>query len=905
MQDYRNRSGCSWAVIFGVITVLLAAVLPHGRALATPLTIVEAGALPDTIPRQEAEHAPPLTALDGSPVQIPELAFWPDDDAASASTLTPPGRDAEPAGSLRADHASFGYTSKPYWFRFELFNPTPLPQQRLLVVHAPQLDEVVFLETGDGGLLRQFVTGENYPFRQRLLDLPEYVFPVELAPGQRLTYSFRAQSEGSLLFPLKIWQERDYLLEVNRIGNARSLYYGLLLFVIIFNVFIYLTLKESMYLFYVLFISAILLIQATLHGRTFQVLWPTVPWLQNMSILVAVPLVVLAANEFSRRFLDLKEHAPRWNRLLFGGSLVSLAVLLASFGLPAPLAKMTALCVAIASTLLLLVVGPLMWYRQIPQARLFTCGWFLLLIGVLVAAMLEMGLLPYNQLTAQSIQLGSAAEAVILSLGIAERFYLERNQHLTVQQQIINEQQERERVEAFRLYEATHSPTTDLPNRAFLNRYLRNRIREHPDQPFQFCLLRLNRYRDIDRTLGQDIADQLLYQLAIQINEYLDRQGGFLMLERGQEGPGYLCALDESTLGLLLPVSESGGHRERIEGLTRYLQKRIRYGHLSLDLDPRIGISLFPDHADGVEGLIRASKIALDSTSHIQGCLTVYRPEVNPYSERRLTLMAELNSAIENNLLYLCFQPILDIHERTIISLEGLVRWRHPGHGEIRPEEFVPLAEQTGNIAKLTHWVLREGLTRLVQLEQAGFGAIGISLNLSAIDLESVDYLERLDALLQETGADPGRLTLELTETSMMSDPELALAVLRQIQARGIAIAMDDFGTGYSSLSYLRELPLRKIKIDKALIQGFEDSEDAKVIITTILTMCHTLGYGVVAEGVESQRTAAKLRELGCDEMQGFWLSQPMLWDFTLQWLESFRREHEQHRHALLFQGEA
>jgi EAL domain-containing protein (putative c-di-GMP-specific phosphodiesterase class I)/GGDEF domain-containing protein len=841
--------------------------------------------------------------LEDSPAQIPELEYWPPNPELNA--LDPQQAvvflASQQGKSIAADKASFGYTDAFYWFRLRLENTTQETQERFLVVHAPQLDDVLFLESHDGTLLRRFTTGENYPFSQRLVNLPEYIFPITLAPGQQTTYYFRVQSAGSLLFPLKIWKERDYLLDVNKTTSARSLYYGLLLFVIIFNFFIYLTLREAMYLYYVLFVGSILLIQAALHGRTFQALWPNLPWMQNLTILLAVPMVTVAANEFSRRFLDLKQNAPRWNRVFQVIAALGVVVMVNSLWLPIPLAKGTGLLLAMISTLLLLMIGPLLWYREVPQARLFTCGWFFLLIGVLLAALLEFGLLPYNTLTAQSIQLGSAAEAVILSLAIAERFYLERNQRLAAQQQIINEQQERERIESFRFHEATHSPTTDLPNRAFATRFVKSQVQQSPESSFIFCLIRLNRYHDIDRTLGQDIADQLLYQLSIQINEYLNEAKGFVQLEVSREGPGFLCAVDESTMGLLVPRDDTGEHSEKLKALAVYLQKRIRYGHLSLDLDPRLGLAHYPEHAESLEGLIRAAKIALDSTSHFQGCITTYRPEVNPYSERRLTLMAELDRAVETNSLYLCFQPILDMRTRKIVSLEGLVRWKHPIHGEISPAEFVPLAEQTGNISKLTQWVLREGLARLVELNTHNLGHIGISLNLSAIDLETNDFVERLDQLLLNSGAETHRLTLELTETSMMNDPERALSILKQISARGISVAMDDFGTGYSSLSYLRELPLRKIKIDRALIQDFEKSDDAQVIITTILTMCHTLGYRVVAEGIENVMTAAHLLEMGCDEMQGFWLSRPMLWDFTVQWLESFEHEHTQHQHTLMF----
>lgn len=864
---------------------------PGGRAAAAILVLL-------LILLPGVGSAAVTTVLDDAGVMAPELEFWHwpqgtvESDQTLASLLK---REGERIGSTQSN---FGYTSDTYWFRLRITNPSGSPRNRLIVVHAPQLDDLRFLEYRGETQVRSLVTGENHPFRQRWVPVPEYAFPISLEPGETRTYLFRARSEGSLLFPLKIWQERDYLLEYNRISNARSLYYGLLLFVILFNIFIYFTLKEPMYLHYVLYIGSILLIQATLHGRTFQVLWPNLPGLSNLVILVSVPLVTLAANEFSRRFLELPQRDPFWNRLLSVGSLLAALNLLATPLLPPEIAKAAALLIALLCTAFLLIVGPLMWWRGIRQARLFTAGWLFLLIGVAVTGMLELGVLPYNLLTTQSIQLGSAAEAVILSLAIVERIYQERNQRLQVQQQIIEEQKERQRLEAFRLHEATHSPTSELPNRAFLNQFGRDQIRMHPAQPFALCLIRLNRYHDIDRTLGQDIADQLIYQLGIQINEFIDGIDGYLLLEQGNEGPVYLASMDESTLAAFLPLPDASLQNtvhSAIQPLREFLLQRIRYGHLSLDLDPRIGVAQYPTHAESIEGLMRAAKIALEGTSHIEGCIALYRAEVDPYSERRLTLMAELDQAIEHNHLYLCFQPILDLQSRQLVSLEALVRWTHPTHGEISPGEFVPLAEQSGNIGKLTQWVLEEGLRKLVQLGEAGFAEVGVSLNLSVIDLESAHFADRLLKLLEDTGASARRLTLELTETAVMKDPQLALAVLRSLSQHGIAIALDDFGTGYSSLTYLRELPLSKIKIDRAFTRALEHSEDARVIVNTILTMCHTLGYEVVAEGVENEAAARWLDDMGCDQLQGFWLGRPMLWDFTLEWLRSFEQFQAQH----------
>lgn len=847
-------------------------------------------------------QARPVTLLNDSARIQPVLEFWQEGSLPDKPDLQSliEYLEGHPGQDVKSQSAGFGYTTEAHWFRLEVINPDDFYRQRLLVVPAPQLDEVWFLKTVDGEIVEEARTGENYPFAQRALPVPEYAFPVTLPPRSLQVYYFRAQSEGSLLFPLKIWKEREYLLAEEKRSAGRALYYGLLLFIIIFNFFLYLTLREPVYILYVGFISVLLLVQATLHGKTFQYLWPNMPYLQNGTILIGVPLMVLLANEFSRHFLAMPSAAPRLNKVLIGlGALCGLNIV-ASFFVSPELAKGGALLLALITIVVLLLAGPLLWLQGLRQARLYTCGWLLLLIGSSLTALLEFGILPYSVPTAYGVQIGSAAEAIILSLAIVDRVYHERQERLKIQEDIIEAQRQQQQTEATRLHEATHSHTSELPNRAFLQGLLKQQLRHHPSEALQLVLVRINRYHDIDRTLGQDLADQLIYQIGIRINEFLAGLDEFETLEQGREGPIYLAALDESTLALLLREPPSP-QPAPVASLADYLLERIQYGHMSLDLDPRLGIACYPEDSETVDGMIRAAKVALDSTRHLVGCIARYQPDNNPYSERRLTLMAELDQAMSDNHLYLCFQPILNMHTRHIVAFEGLIRWNHPQHGEISPAEFIPLAEQSGNIVKLTQWVIRKGLSYLQELKSLGMEDIGIHLNLSAVDLESRDFLKLLDRHIEEAGLTRPNLTLELTETSVMKEPRLALSILSDLKARQIQVAMDDFGTGYSSLSYLRDLPLQKIKIDRAFVHELDQSEDARVIINTVVSMCQSLGYTVVAEGVETEETAVALWKLKCDELQGFWLARPMLWDFAVEWLKAYRDEGGHERMSRLF----
>ncbi|OZG75490.1 signal transduction protein [Hahella sp. CCB-MM4] len=669
---------------------------------------------------------------------------------------------------------------------------------------------------------------------------------------------------------------------------GHGLYAGFLLFVIIFNFFIFIALRESMYFHYMLLTSMILLIQASLSGRTFQLIWPDLPDLQNLSILIAVPLSAFALTEFSRRFLETRLYAPRANRLLKSISFISLACLALAFFLPPYISKQLSVIGALTAVLAVSIVSPYLWYKGIRQARLFSCAWTGLQIGALTTLLFNLGVIPHSLLTVNALEIGSALQAALISLAIVERVYQERDHRLKVQQQVIEEQRELQRMEQRNLYDATHHPVTELPNRGYLERFIKERIGVVGNKSLSLCLISLNRYREIDRTMGQDNADQLLYQIAHQLNDFVSPLPGVTALETIAGTRIHVASVDDITLALVFDSVSPKEQEVLMMAISGYLLQRIDFGNLSLDLDPRFGLARYPEHGQNPQSLLRMAKIALDATHHIQGCVAEYCDDFNPYSERRLTLMAELAKAIENNNLVLNFQPQLSLKTGKITSFEGLVRWHHDRFGHVSPEEFIYLAEESGIIHQLTLWVMENALGKLQALQTSGYGEVGIAINISAVDLEMPHFVEEVKELLSSHEVNPRQLTLELTETALMRTPDLALETLKQLSDLGFSIALDDFGAGYSSLSYIQRLPLHKIKIDRSLVHNIERCQENYVIAKTAIEMSHGLGYEVVMEGVEELATLEVLKVLGADQIQGFWLARPMLWDFAQEWLRTF-----------------
>ena len=251
----------------------------------------------------------------------------------------------------------------------------------------------------------------------------------------------------------------------------------------------------------------------------------------------------------------------------------------------------------------------------------------------------------------------------------------------------------------------------------------------------------------------------------------------------------------------------------------------------------------------------------------------------------RQTLQGELRHALSHHELVLYFQPQIDFKSNRINGVEALVRWQHPKHGLLAPDKFIPLAEETGMIKPLTYYVLRSALRQCEEWQRAGLD-LSISVNISAINIQDLEFPDQVAEILKEFNVPPARLELEITETAVMSEPVRAVECVKKLSALGLLIAIDDFGTGYSSMSYLKELLVAKIKIDKSFVTDMAINRNDAVIVRSTVELGHNLGMKVVAEGVETQAVWDKLSALGCDDAQGYYMSRPLTADGFAEWLQ-------------------
>ncbi len=414
---------------------------------------------------------------------------------------------------------------------------------------------------------------------------------------------------------------------------------------------------------------------------------------------------------------------------------------------------------------------------------------------------------------------------------------------------------------------ANHDPLTDLPNRNLFNSKLKSFIDRaaREGRHVGLMLLDLDNFKDVNDTLGHAIGDQLLTAVAARLSNCIRAQDVLARLG-GDE-----FALIQ--IGLDYPIDA----HIQAKRLLKALGEVFTIGDHKLYSGASIGITVFPDDGGDVEQLLQNADLAMYQAKEEQrNSFRFYDVELNASVQRRTFLENELRDAIDAEELMIYFQPKIDIKKNVVAGAEALVRWRHGEQGMISPEEFIPVAERSGLINPIGEWMLRQACRHLSDWAERGLPAVKVAVNLSAVQFRDRDIAKLVSDMLSETGVDASLLELEVTESAAMHDIRNAVGVLSKLHQLGVSLSVDDFGTGYSSLSYLRQLPVHRLKIDKSFISEVDQSREAAAIARAIVMMGQSLGLDVVAEGVETEAQLDYLKEVGCDEVQGYLFGRAM-----------------------------
>lgn len=422
---------------------------------------------------------------------------------------------------------------------------------------------------------------------------------------------------------------------------------------------------------------------------------------------------------------------------------------------------------------------------------------------------------------------------------------------------------------------AHYDVLTDMPNRRLFQHRLQEAILEahFKNESIAVLLMDLNRFKEINDTLGHQYGDDLLQQLAKRLRD----------LSRESDTPARLGG-DE--FSILMLATDANGASQAAELVLQEIKKPFSLGEINVEITASIGISIFPTHGKDSSDLMRCADIAMYAAKGGSVGYSLYEAEHDQNTTERLSLVRDLNGAAMRNELLLHYQPLVNMVSSHVSSAEALVRWKHPTRGLLMPNEFIELAEKSGAIIPITYWVLEEVIRQCSIWVAAGIN-IPVAVNVSALCLHDKNFPLKIGKLLQRYQLPANKLQLEITESSIMTDPDSAMILLYRLSDMGVYLAIDDFGTGYSSLSYLSNLPVNSIKIDKSFVISMIGNPNNETIVRSTIELGHNLQLKVTAEGVEDKQHLAILGSFGCDVMQGYYISRPLAADDFVLWLQT------------------
>jgi diguanylate cyclase (GGDEF)-like protein len=414
---------------------------------------------------------------------------------------------------------------------------------------------------------------------------------------------------------------------------------------------------------------------------------------------------------------------------------------------------------------------------------------------------------------------------------------------------------------------AEHDTLTELPNRMLFHRYASLAVaassREHPSA---LAIVDLDRFKEVNDTLGHHNGDRLLTELSRRLVAAM-RPGDAVARLGGDE------------FGLVLRDIQDP--EPMLRGLREVIDREVEIDDLPLSVEASIGFVLAPHDGDDVDVLLQGADLAMYAAKTQHAGVMHYTESLDQYDAHNLTLVSELRTGIDAGELILHYQPQVSLPEGRVTAVEALVRWQHPTEGLLHPGRFLPLAEQTDVIDKLTHWVIGTALREVA----ARHPQLSVAVNVSARSLTRGSFADHVIGILRETGVPAAQLIVEVTETALLADPQRAAKVLERLSSIGVNISIDDFGQGHSSLAYLSVLPVTELKIDRSFVADMLENDAHQSIVRSIIDLGHNLDLRVVGEGVETAEVLAALRDGGCDAAQGFLLARPMPAASLPEWL--------------------
>ncbi|MCG8314948.1 MAG: EAL domain-containing protein [Pseudomonadales bacterium] len=787
------------------------------------------------------------------------------------------------------DTINLGHSASSLWAMFNVKVANEVLKQKTwyLEVSYPLLKRVRIYLVANGQVLQTYHLGYQQQMLGREIPNRFFVQPLSLHPDvEYQIYVNVMRKHGTVQLPLRILGETAFVIDQISNNYVFGIFFGIMAAMIIYNFYLFLSVGGRAYLYYILYIASVTTAFLTTSGYGFLFIWRDFPVVNEYALQIPSTLAAIFGLLFVRHFVKVGAFFQYIDKFISYMVAIGLGLILLRLLTNYFLSESITIYVAFISTVIPVMVWQC-WRKGSRSAGFFLLGWALLLVGSTLYTLNLLGILPANELTNNAVFVGAALETLLLSLGLADRINHERREKYAAlsekHEAVVGMKEAQQQL----VHRALHSRVTGLPNRSFLRAKLDSIINERGQKPFSIVLISLNNFHEFNKALGHANGDAILNLLTQRMNNFCKSKPYLMPLEAVGSETFYLSGVEGTTFSVLIDEEKVQAVDSFVYNLISEVEQPLVFQGLNLEVDTTASLAKYPDFGTNSDTLIRNINIALEVATNAGEKLTRYSREIDPYSERRISLLGDLRHAIDHDELQIYLQPQVSLATGKVEGAEVLLRWIHPEYGFIPPDEFVALAERTGVIHSLTSWVCNQAFKEKAELQNQGV-TLNLSINISARNLQDEAFKDQILELAKEYQIPTSEIILELTETAVMTDPDDALRMMSELHAGGLRLSIDDFGTGYSSLAYIKRLPVDEMKIDRSFVMDMLENKDDQLLVQTMLTMGKNLGLTVVAEGVEDENTLNLLANMGCDVAQGYHISRPMPANQFYPWLKAF-----------------
>ncbi|MFT5716375.1 MAG: putative signal transduction protein with EAL and GGDEF domain [Oleiphilaceae bacterium] len=823
----------------------------------------------------------------------PHLSYYQDSEGTLSFgdivALTSKGKLTKNTGGV----LNFGFTDSVLWVHANISFSESVYEHKSWMIsldYAPLKNIDFYVRAG--GKIRHITSGTSLPFQSRPIQYRNFVYPLTNNEDTQHDIWLRVQSDTSLQVPMSLWANQKFFENETLKSYGWGIFFGILIALGLYNLFLFVSVRDMAYLYYVLYLVGLSGFVLFLNGQGFQFIWSNTESWNHYALLFSSCFAGFWALQFSRSFLETKKYLPGFDRFIILVMAFSvLCTLIGAYGVDVSLPKLSG-WIAVLFVITVVATAIKSYLIGHPIAPYFGIAWSFFLTGILVYVASVFGLAPTNYWTDNAVQFGSATEAILLSLGLAQRIKLERKQRYQALQSEHKSILKWQQAEKKLIERASYDSLTMLPNSTLLYKCIEDfkAASTSQDKRFGLILIRFKRFHEVSKTLGNNQANRLFIRAADRLSNEAGRLVNLLPICRSIDYFHFLSVIDSTTFAVLVEMTDhSQASQEVAESLLNVMKKPIEHEGILIDINAIAGIVTFPDHGDNLDTLTQHASIALDNSNSSSQSISTYSQDQNYYSTRRLSLMGDLLKAIDSDELTLFLQPQVNLTTGQVIGAEALIRWKHDTYGFVPPDEFIPLSEQSGIIRPLTSWVFDKALQFDKNLQSLGHD-IRLSINISVKNIAEASFVKNKLDKLEQNGVKPERFVFEMTESIMMDDIDMSLPVLKELNELGIKLSIDDFGTGHSSLSYLTQLPVHELKIDRSFVSDMLEQPHKQKIVEMTINLAHSLGLSVVAEGIEDEATLSHLKSLNCDVAQGYYIGRPMPYDSFVDWLEDNKK---------------